>query len=45
MKTIAPENCERELNILNEEETCNMEIPIQMMLEEFMVFISKADFE
>lgn len=45
MITKTPE-CEVESKIsMNESSAISMEIPIQKMFDEFMVFISKTDFE
>lgn len=45
MMTKAPE-CEIQSEIsMNELSALSMEIPIQKMFDEFMVFISKTDFE
>lgn len=47
MKTTTPTEEAAKMRILEAEEMmpCSMEIPLQQMFDEFMVFISKADFE
>lgn len=44
MMTQTPQ-CELQSEISMEEASVSMEIPIQKMFDEFMVFISKTDFE
>ncbi len=55
MKTITPKNGTAALSILgalemehenmSEDKKCSIDVPLQQMFDEFMLFISKTDFE